>query len=683
MNGGTVTFDFKGDTKDLEQKTEQISTSVGDIIKGSLAAKGISKAIGIINENLDGAIKRVDQLNQFPKVMNSLGISSEDASEAMDMINESILGLPTTLNQATAAVQRFTAKNEDVKKSSKYFTAINDALLSGTNDSQLYSSALEQIMQSYAKGKPDLMEWRSLVTAMPAQLKAVANAMGFASSDDLYEGFKDGKVTMDEFMDTLVRLDTEGAPGIEAFNKSVRSSTGGIETSMTNLRTAITRGIANSITAIDSAMQEQGLGSISENIQKLSSGISNAFKSIDWNSLIKNIKNLMPLIIGLAGAIGTFKGLVKIATGVNAISKSISSLSTGIKLIKGIPTTIKGISVAFKALGAAMATNPIGLIITLIAGLVAAFIYLWNTSDSFRNFWIDLWNSIKDFFINAWNAIIGFFTTTIPAVFNNFISFLQSIPSRIGEFITSIINWFSELPTNIGYAIGSVIGTLIKFYTQDIPNFIVGLFQQLGEILPQVWELIKNVGIAILTLPYKLIELKVQLIQKAWEIIQNLWNYLSGAIPNLVNAIVSWFRELPGRMVEIGRQIVNGIWQGIQGAAGAFKRNVDNFFSGVVSGVKNKLGIHSPSKVFMEIGGYMDKGLIEGIDNMKAKVQDSINGIVNVSPSVYGSATNNLSPVINVSNNVNVSQDPLGQMVSQIKTFSGGAKNDYNYGMGV
>lgn len=683
MNGGTVTFNFEGNTKDLEKKTEQISTSVGDIIKGSLAAKGISKAIGIINENLDGAVKRVDQLNQFPKVMNSLGISSEDASEAMNMINESILGLPTTLNQATSAVQRFTAKNEDVKKSSKYFSAINDALLSGTNDSQLYSSALEQIMQSYSKGKPDLMEWRSLVTAMPAQLKAVSNAMGFASSDDLYDGFKSGAVTMDEFMDTLVRLDTEGAPGIEAFSKSVRASTGGIETSMTNLKTAITRGIANSITAIDQAMQEQGLGSISENIQKLSKGISDAFKNIDWNSLIKNIKILMPLIIGLAGAIGTFKGLVKIATGINAISKSLDSIKVGLKLIKGIPTAIKGVSVAFKGLGAVMASNPIGLIITLIAGLVAAFIYLWNTSDSFRNFWIGLWDAIKNAFVNVWNAIIGFFTQTIPNTFNNFISFLQSIPSKIGEFITSIINWFKELPYNIGYAIGSVIGTLIKFYTEDIPNFISGLFSKLGEILPQVWEIIKNVGIAILTLPYKLIELKVQLIQKTWEIMQNLWNYLSGVIPNLVHNIVYWFSSLPGKMVEIGRQIVNGVWQGINGAAGQFKRNVDNFFSGIVNGVKNKLGIHSPSRVFMEIGGYMDKGLIEGIDNMKAKVQDSINGVVNVSPSVYGNATNNLSPIVNVSNNINVSQDPLGQMVSQIKTFSGGAKNDYNYGMGV
>ena len=56
---------------------------------------------------------------------------------------------------------------------------------------------------------------------------------------------------------------------------------------------------------------------------------------------------------------------------------------------------------------------------------------------------------------------------------------------------------------------------------------------------------------------------------------------------------------------------------------------------------------------------------------------------ISLSPNLYGNTSTNLSPNINVINNVNVEQDPLGQMVKNIKTFSGGSKNDFNYGMGM
>ena len=80
------------------------------------------------------------------------------------------------------------------------------------------------------------------------------------------------------------------------------------------------------------------------------------------------------------------------------------------------------------ALNAVMNANPIFLIISAIAGLVAAFIYLWNNCEEFREFWINLWNGIKDFFISAWEGIKAFFTETIPNMFND------------------LVNWFKELP---------------------------------------------------------------------------------------------------------------------------------------------------------------------------------------------------------------------------------------------
>ena len=64
-------------------------------------------------------------------------------------------------------------------------------------------------------------------------------------------------------------------------------------------------------------------------------------------------------------------------------------------------------------------------------------------------------------------------------------------------------------------------------------------------------------------------------------------------------------------------------------------------------------------------------------------MQDDISSTFDLSPQLIGSSSLNYSPNVIVNNNIDMKTDPLGQVVGNIKTFSGGAKNDYNYGMGV
>jgi hypothetical protein len=75
-------------------------------------------------------------------------------------------------------------------------------------------------------------------------------------------------------------------------------------------------------------------------------------------------------------------------------------------------------------------------------------------------------------------------------------------------------------------------------------------------------------------------------------------------------------------------------------------------------------------------------GLQEGMEGMQPEVQKTIDSLFDLNPNVIGNMNTHFSPNVVVNNNVNMETDPLGQTVSRIKTFSGGAKNDYNYGMG-
>ena len=130
-----VLIKFKGDTSDADSKTKKMKGSLSQLTKsfalGNLAAQGITKAISVFNQGLDGAITRTDALNNFPKVMANLGISAEESADVIQDLSKKLKGIPTTLDAAAMSVQRFTSKNGNVKQSEKIFLAVNNAILAG------------------------------------------------------------------------------------------------------------------------------------------------------------------------------------------------------------------------------------------------------------------------------------------------------------------------------------------------------------------------------------------------------------------------------------------------------------------------------------------------------------------------------------------------------------------------
>lgn len=110
---------------------------------------------------------------------------------------------------------------------------------------------------------------------------------------------------------------------------------------------------------------------------------------------------------------------------------------------------------------------------------------------------------------------------------------------------------------------------------------------------------------------------------------------------------------------------------------------VKGFGDSVLSAIKGIFGVHSPSKEFEFIGRMNMVGFENGMENMKSQVQRTIDSVFNLQPDINGSMSNSFSPEFNVQVINNLETDPLGQLVNNVKTFSGGAKNDYNWGAGL
>lgn len=331
----------------LFSKAQAAAISAGSV----LIAKATNAVTNSITSNIGAAVKRVDTLNQFPKAMQNMGISAKDAQRSIKTISKDLIGLPTRLDDAASAVQRMTAKTGDVNKSTKYFTALNHAILAGTNDIQKQNSALEQIQQAFAAGKMSMQDWKPIMQAMPGQMKQVAKSMGM-SVDEL--AFSLGvnnpgspTVSMEQFLEQIAKLDKEGVAGFASFEKQARDNVGGIQTTIENMNAAITRGITAVITTI-------GEENIKEWAEAFGKALEEAGKKlgefINWAK--DNKDTLVPIAKGLAAAalavvsVSTAaKGLQKVSGIFKTISgagKSIGNIFGKIKAPKNMADSILG-----------------------------------------------------------------------------------------------------------------------------------------------------------------------------------------------------------------------------------------------------------------------------------------------------------------------------------------------------
>lgn len=452
---GEATISLKFDTKTLSAGMKTADNEVSRFAKdsankldkwsvatGSLIAKGISSAASAITSSLDSAISRVDTLNNFPKVMSNLGIGADDAQKSIDKLSEAIDGLPTALDDAAGSVQYFTSSNGDISKSTDYFIALNNAILAGGQSADVQSTALMQLSQSYAKGKPDMVEWRSAMTAMPAQLKQVAQAMGYANADALGESLRNGEVSMEDFMKTLVTLNKDGVGDFQSFEEQARNSTNGIGTAMQNVRNRISKAIGEIINAI-------GQENIANAINAISSGFINIGKAI--GGVVTFISQNMWILTALAGAIAPLMAY-GIATKIFALTSALNPLNLKIMAVVAICATLAGAAKwiqdnwsgiteffgnIFSSLGQAAqgAWNVITGIFGNLAGFFGSiFTAAWTNVKNVFSTGGQIFMGIVDGILSAFKAIVNTIIRGINTVvaipfngINGFLSFLRGI----------------------------------------------------------------------------------------------------------------------------------------------------------------------------------------------------------------------------------------------------------------
>lgn len=434
----------------------------------AVASAAIQKGMSIVSGSIGGAVDRVDTLKRFPKTMELLGYSASEAGDTLKYLGDSIEGLPTTLDGIASSTQQLAITTGSMEKGSKLAVAFNNAMLGYGASTEGASNALRQFNQSLGSGKMYAEEFNSVSEAAPGLMSKMAEAFGYGSNgvQDLKSALSNGEITAQQFADKMIELN--GVQG--GFAEMAQVGAKGIKTSMGNIRNAVTKGIANVIMKFDELSQSKGLGSISDNLDKVKVAINNAFSNSDavvgkfvdvlirgvekvkqFREAFKNtgaITALTQAFSAIQGALehvfsslgqntGFVEGLGKafgevvkwIAEAVTKAAEFISSLPPetiktiagavlgavaafkGFKTVSGI---IKGVSESFGLIKSALSANPFMLAVVGIGALVGAFITAYNTSETFRNKVDAVVDSVKKFIDNLdmdqvkqWGAVIA------------------------------------------------------------------------------------------------------------------------------------------------------------------------------------------------------------------------------------------------------------------------------------
>nr|DAO67664.1 MAG TPA: minor tail protein [Bacteriophage sp.] len=405
-------------------------------------------------------------------------------------------------------------------------------------------------------------------------------------------------------------------------------------------------------------------------------------------TLADNMDILTPIVISLTAAFVAWK-----------IAISIVELINGVKAaMEGLTLAEKAAELAQKLLNATMLANPFVLIVTLIAGLVAAFIYFWNTSESFREFWIGLWENIKEAASNALDAVVTFFTETIPNFIQSIVDWFNELPERLTEWgenvyetvttavqntIESAVQFFSELPNKIAFCLSFCVVKIIKFGIDivnwaitELPKFVDSVIKFFAELPGKAWKwlanaiskvsefgsnlikkgkeaglnFVKSLVDFIKTAPNRILMWLLKTIDNVMQFKEKMVRKAVEAGKGFVDKLIDGVKSLPDQMQTIGKNIVDGIWKGISGGWKWLGDKVNELANSLFEGAKAALDIHSPSKKFKWIGEMCVAGIDEPLEDYNP--YDTLNksmkmnaGVMTINHRYSAGGTNGVSRV--------------------------------------
>lgn len=336
------------------------------------------------------------------------------------------------------------------------------------------------------------------------------------------------------------------------------------------------------------------------------------------NSLPEGVKKTIMVIALVAAALGPVLIII------GKVISAIGTIMTIVPKVAGVINVVKG---AFAALNATMLANPIVLIIAAIAALVAAFIYLWNNCEGFRQFWINLWENVKQIAVAVWEGLKTFFaaawqaiSTTAQTIWNGIRNLFSVLWEGIKTIFTTVLNVIKTIVTTYF----NVYKTIITTVFNAIRTVITTILNAIKTVITTVWNTIKNVFTTVLNTIKSVVS---GAFNAMWTGIKNTISGIVNTIKTGFNNAVGFIKSLASSAFRWGADIVEGIVNGIKSCIGKVKDAVCS----VADTIKSFLHFSVPDEgPLTEYESWMPdfmSGLAKGIENSKGMVKNAVSGL--------------------------------------------------------
>lgn len=634
--------------KDAERSAGNFQKTIGDMGKKlSSAGKSIQSAgkkITMATTAFAGiaaiGVKYNATMETYATSFEVMTGSAEKAAEVVDELKDIAASTPFEMPELAETTQLLMNYGFTADDALDKMTMLGDISQGSADKMNRIATAYGQMSSA---GKVSLEDVKQMIEAGFNPLQEISESTG-ESMESLYDRISAGTISVDEITASMQRSTSEGGRYFQSMEKQSLTFSGQMSTLKDNVQ-----GLLGNVT---SGIFEKLAQDVLPKINEVLTTVNTAFEEGGFQGVLDAIGEMSPALDGVITKIQSFSTFLQnlgispaaFAGIVAAIGPAITVVGTLVRGIGGISTAISGISTAVSGLGGIKGiftalTGPVGLTVTAIMGLVAAFSYLMATNDGFRESVMTTISTIMSSLQPILQTLMGLLMEIGGIIFETIGSVLQQLAPVLAQIITFI----GELVAMLAPLINQLISSLAPVITQ-IVQVVSNIIQSLMPPLISIIQAIMSAVQALMPPIQKIITVVVNVISKVMEVISPIISFIGEVIGKIVEiispiievvvGIVSKIVEFISPLIDVFATIFGAIFDVVGAVFGAIWDVISGVFSGIESAWNGLTGF---------VGGIVDgigsafNALVDGVKSVINGVIWAINGaiwVINLIPGV-------------------------------------------------